>query len=442
LGSIGSIDGVLSKIILLREVRKGEHEPTRERPLTAASTLADQRLALDSFEDRARAFLDSRLPPRPPELITWGAGSEGLAIFHETSGAEEVAEVEAAKAWQAERWDAGFGWLTGPVEHGGGGFPPAIERIYRAVEAEYDVPDMMPLRVGLGTVSPGLVACGSPEQIARYAAPLHAGRSVACQLFSEPDAGSDLANVRSRGMRDGAAWTITGQKVWSSNAHLADIGLLLVRTDPDGPKHASLTMFLLPMDSPGVVVRPLRQLTGGSSFTEVFLDDVIVPDDLRVGAIGKGWSVATTTLAAERTSVGDRSHGLMARALTLLRMLAARGESGPGPLERAALTDAELRLRVARFHQQRMQSVPADRLTGGERVLDKLMLTENMRRMGNTAAHLLGPRILADTGEWGTYAWSRWLLGATGMKIGGGTDEILKSMVAERVLGLPREPRP
>jgi len=404
----------------------------------------DDDVELHAFADDARAFLDRARPRRPAETpaAAWGVGSEGLTVFHETAGAEEVAEVEAAKAWQAERWDAGFGWITGPVEHGGAGGTPEHESVYRRIEDEYDVPDMMPLRIGLGTVSHALSTFGTDEQIGEHAVGLHSGRLVACQLFSEPDAGSDLANVRTRAGRDGSSWLLTGQKVWSSNAHLADIGLALARTDADGPKHASLTMFVVPMATPGVTVRPLRQLTGGASFTEVFLDEVLVPDTLRVGGIGQGWSVTTSTLAAERTAVGDRSHGLMARAMTLLRMLVSEGGAVAGPVERDALAAIEVRLRVARYHQARMQAVPPERATGGERVMDKLMLTTTMRHMGDVASTLLGPRLVADTGEWGTYAWSKWVLGAPGMKIGGGTDEVLKSMVAERVLGLPREPKP
>lgn len=391
---------------------------------------------------RAHAFLADRVPLRSVERTTWGQGDEGLAVFHETSDEAERAEVRAAQAWQAERWAHGFGWITGPVEHGGAGLGPDDEAAYRAVEDLYDVPDTMPLRIGLGTVGHGVLAFGTEEQVREHVVGIMSGRLVACQLFSEPDAGSDLANVRTRAERDGTSWVLTGQKVWSSNAHLADIGLALARTDPDGPKHASLSAFLVPMGAPGVTVRHIRQLTGGASFTEVFLDGVVVPDELRVGEVGHGWTVATGTLAAERRSVGDRSHGLMDRALSLLRMAPEALGLDLDPATRLELADLHVRLRVARYHQQRMQAVPPDRLTGGERVLDKLMLTESMRLLGEVAGRVLGPRLVADTGEWGTYAWSRWLLGAPGMRIGGGTDEVLRTMVAERVLGLPREPRP
>jgi alkylation response protein AidB-like acyl-CoA dehydrogenase len=266
------------------------------------------------------------------------------------------------------------------------------------------------------------------------------GSVVACQLFSEPDAGSDLANVKTRGRRDGDCWRITGQKVWTSNAQFADVGLALVRTDPDAPKHRGLTVFLVPMSEAGVEVRPLRQLTGGASFTEAFLDDVVVDDGRRVGDVGGGWGVAVSTLAAERTSTGDRSHGMTARALGLLRALAQRERRSSDPIVRQTLADLEIRLRVARYHQQRMQAVPPEKWRGPERVFDKLMLSDNLERIGRAAGDLLGPRLSADDGQWGTFAWRSWVLGAPGYRLGGGTDEVLKTMVAERLLGLPKEP--
>ena len=263
---------------------------------------------------------------------------------------------------------------------------------------------------------------------------------LACQLFSEPEAGSDLAGVRTRATRDGDTWVIDGQKVWTSNAHLADVGLCLARTDPEAAKHRGLTMFLVPMSTPGVEVRPLRQMTGGASFTEVFLDGVVLPDRLRVGGEGDGWRVTVSALTAERGSVGHRSHAMTARALALLRALAAREGLGADPVVRQRLADIEVRLRVARYHQLRMLAVPPERLVGPEGAMDKLMVSANLTRLGEAAAALLGPRLVADTGQWGTYAWAALVLGAPGMRLGGGTDEVLKTMLAERLLGLPREP--
>ncbi len=187
-------------------------------------------------------------------------------------------------------------------------------------------------------------------------------------------------------------------------------------------------------------VRPLRQMTGGASFNEVFLDGVRLGDEQRVGAPGEGWRVAIAALTAERGSVGHRSHAQTARALALLRALPAREGLGGDPLVRQRLADLEIHLRVARCHQRRMLTVPPDRLIGPEGAIDKLLLTANQERICQAATALLGPRLLADTGEWGTFAWSSFVLGAPGMRLGGGTDEVLRTMLAERILGLPREP--
>jgi alkylation response protein AidB-like acyl-CoA dehydrogenase len=392
------------------------------------------------FSQEALAFLTAHAERRQPEVLRWGEGEEDLALFHETTGEEEAREVAEAKAWQRTKWDAGFGWLTGPERFGGRGLSAEHDRLYRALEADFAVPDVSPLRVGLSTVSPSLVANGSDDQIREFALPIQQGSIVACQLFSEPDAGSDLANVKTRGRRDGDCWRITGQKVWTSNAQFADVGLALVRTDPEAPKHRGLTVFLVPMSEAGVEVRPLRQLTGGASFTEVFLEDVVVDDSRRVGDVGSGWGVAVSTLAAERTSTGDRSHGMTARAVGLLRALAQRERRSSDPIVRQTLADLEIRLRVARYHQQRMQAVPPEKWRGPERVLDKLMLSDNLERIGRAAGDLLSSRLTADDGQWGTFAWRSWVLGAPGYRLGGGTDEVLKTMVAERLLGLPKEP--
>jgi acyl-CoA dehydrogenase len=394
-----------------------------------------------AFAERALAFLTAHASRRAPAAAQWGRGEEGLALFHETSDAQERAEADAALAWQRERWVAGFGWITGPPEHGGAGLATGFDRLYRLLEAAFDVPDMNPLRIGLGTVSHALVGFGTPAQIAAHAAPLHRGETVACQLFSEPEAGSDLAGVRTRGTFADGRWTITGQKVWTSNATFADLGLALVRTDPDAPKHRGLTMFLVPMDAPGIEVRPLRQMTGGASFTEVFLSGVELDDVLRLGDEGAGWTVATAALAGERKTVGDRSHETNARAVELLRTLAGRTGRNADPLVRDEWARVHGRLRLARFQQQRMQALPEGSLSGAERAMDKILLADNQRRVGELAARLLGPAFAADTGEWGTFNWNRWLMGSMGYRIAGGTEEVLKIMLAERVLGLPREPR-
>jgi alkylation response protein AidB-like acyl-CoA dehydrogenase len=391
-----------------------------------------------TFACEVTHFLSRHASARPPEDVRWGEGPEGLTIFHETSGEEEQREVEEAKRWQAARWRAGFGWICGPTEYGGRGLPVSFDRLYRRLEADYAVADLSPLRIGLSTVGPSLVINGTEEQVRRFAVGIQAGDTVACQLFSEPEAGSDLANVKTRAVRDGDVWILSGQKVWTSNAQFADIGLALARTDPEAPKHSGLTAFLVPMRSTGVEVRPIRQLTGGASFNEVFLDGVQIPDDLRVGGAGDGWRVALSALSAERAATSDRSHAMTSRALRLLVAIARRYGKNDDPLIRQSLAEIHVRLEVARFRQLRAQSSREGSGDGPQRAADKLLLASNMQAIGEAAARLLGPRVAADVGGWGTFAWGSWILGATGYRLGGGTDEVLKTMLAEKVLGLPK----
>jgi alkylation response protein AidB-like acyl-CoA dehydrogenase len=393
------------------------------------------------FATEATSFLNSQLPQRPPSTEGWGVGDERLALFHETSDAEERAEAKAAQQWQRTRWDAGFGWITGPVEFGGRGLSPDYETLYRRIESAFAVPDMSPLRIGIGTVGPAIVGSGTPEQIRRYVMPLYRGETVACQLFSEPAAGSDLAGVRTRGVAVDGGWRLTGQKVWTSNAQFADIGLALVRTDPGAAKHRGLTMFVVDMAARGVEVRPLRQMTGGASFTEVFLDEVSVANDAVVGEVGGGWTVATRALAGERKAVGDRTHEVTDRAIALLGELARRTGRDGDPLVRQQWSRVYAQLRIARFQQQRIQAIPESQLTGAERAIDKLLVSSNLRALGDLAATILGQELVVNTGQWGTFGWTKWIMGGFGYRIAGGTEEILKTMLAERALMLPRESR-
>ena len=393
------------------------------------------------FATEATDFLASHLELRAPSAEGWGLGDERLTLFHETSDAQERAEADAARNWQRTRWEAGFGWIAGPKEHGGRGLPPEYESLYRRIESAFDVPDTSPLRIGIGTVGPAILGNGTAEQVERYVVPIYRGDTVACQLFSEPAAGSDLAGVRTRGIAVEGGWQITGQKVWTSNAQFADIGLALVRTDPNAPKHSGLTMFVVDMSARGIDVRPLRQMTGGASFTEVFLDSVEVPDGAVVGAVGGGWSVATRALAGERKAVGDRTHEVTDRAIALLRELARRTGRDGDPIVRQEWARVYARLRIARFQQQRVQAIPESELTGVERAVDKLLVSSNLRALGDLAATILGQDLVVDTGQWGTFGWTKWIMGAFGYRIAGGTEEILKTMLAERGLMLPRESR-
>ncbi|MCB8913993.1 acyl-CoA dehydrogenase family protein [Rhodococcus rhodochrous] len=392
------------------------------------------------FGTAALAFLRAHAQPKPPLSTTWGVGPEHLELFHETSDDEERAEADAALAWQRTKFEAGFGWIGGPSEHGGGGYPDSYDRLFRILEGRFDVPDPSPIRIGIGTVGPALVLHGTSDIVEQFVRPLYEGKSIACQLFSEPGAGSDLAGVSTTAVPVDGGWQVNGQKVWTSNATFADIGLALVRTDPSAGKHAGLSMLLVDMRSPGVEVRPIQQMTGGASFTEVFLADVHVPAGRMIGEPGAGWSVATATLAGERKAVGDRSHENLTRAVELLRHL-GDAEGFDDARLRRRWAEVAIGVRASRLRQQGLQSVPAEYVAPAERTADKLLTAANLAAIGDLAADLLGPRFSVDTGEWGTFAWNKWRMGALGYRIAGGTEEILKTLVAERVLGLPREPK-
>jgi alkylation response protein AidB-like acyl-CoA dehydrogenase len=232
---------------------------------------------------------------------------------------------------------------------------------------------------------------------------------------------------------------ISGQKVWSSGAQFAGWGELISRTDPGVPKHAGMTAFLIPLDAPGVEIRPIRQMSGGSSFCEVFLTDARIPDDLRLGAVGQGWKVALTTLGFERGGSGNRGvGGSWEQLLALARWLGRTGD----PVVRQQLASVYIHQQVRRMNAARVAAATAaGQPPGPEGSIGKLLWAAGMTEIGQVAASLLGPRLMADTGEWGTFAWNDHVLGAPGYRIAGGSDEIQRNIIAERVLGLPGDVR-
>jgi alkylation response protein AidB-like acyl-CoA dehydrogenase len=252
-------------------------------------------------------------------------------------------------------------------------------------------------------------------------------------------AGSDLASISTRAVRDGDVWRITGQKVWTSGAHFSDVGEIICRTASE-PRHRNLTAFLVDMHAPGVTVRPLRQMTGDAAFNEVFLDDVVVSDSDRLGEEGDGWTVAMTTLAAERTALGHSAFGGVGLLSTdrLAGLVRAQGLDQDVTI-RQQFGETISHLRSARYLNEVIAAqTRAGKPPGAEIGLSKIALSDNFRRLGEFVGEVLGPELVADTGEWGTYAWSSLVLGAPGFRLGGGTDEVLKNTVAQRVLGLPR----
>jgi alkylation response protein AidB-like acyl-CoA dehydrogenase len=397
-------------------------------------------LSEEAFAEEALAFLAAHARPKQEEKADWGEGSDRVNLLAEKSKAEEAADVRAAQEWRRTAFDAGYGWITGPPEYGGRGLPTSFERRYQSLEAGFEVPSQAPFSIGLGMVAPTILAHATPEARDAYLRRLWRGDIIACQLFSEPAAGSDLASLQTRAERDGDEWVINGQKVWTSGAQFSDIGEIICRTDPTVPKHKGLTAFLVDMRAPGVEVRPLRQMTGGASFNEVFFTDVRVPDSHRLGDVNNGWAVALTTLMNERASIG--AGGSVGRVNTerLIGLLRHFGRDRD-PIARQRLADIYIHTKVSSVTSQRaLARVKAGQAPGPELSIAKLSLTLNTRRVCELVSLVLGPKLVADGGEWGTYAWSELVVGFPAMRIAGGSDEIMRNIIGERVLGLPKEP--
>ena len=400
-------------------------------------------ISIDDFKAEAKSFLDQNAEKKPPVTdFKWGEGSDQVAIFDEKERDAEAREAEEAKDWRRKRFDDGFGWITGPDKFGGRDLGGAYDRAYSSVESEYVTPGMGVFTISLGMVAPTILAHGIPEVQDLYLKDLYRGDQVGCQLFSEPGAGSDLASLQMKAERDGDEWLLTGQKVWTSAAHLAEIGEVVCRTNPEAPKHRGLTAFVVDMKAPGVEIRPLRQMTGGASFNEVFFNEVRVPDTHRLGEVNGGWTVALTTLMNERASIGagGGSGGGLLTVARLSQMLEHFGLSDDKVL-RDEIAQIHTNFTVAKWNNQRaLDKIKAGGLPGPELSTAKLALTNNLTDYTNWVARVLGPRITADTGEWGTFAWSTMLTGIPGMRVAGGTDEIMRNIISERVLGLPKDP--
>jgi alkylation response protein AidB-like acyl-CoA dehydrogenase len=400
---------------------------------------------LEDFAAKARGWLQENAAPKPPGVIApWGRGSDDVSVFHDLSQEQEWQLLRDCMAWQQCKYDAGYGAITWPEEHGGAALTDAHELAFKEIEQDFDVPGHHEtFSVTLHLVAPTVRVFGTAAQQRRWIPRFLRTSELCCQLFSEPGAGSDLASVATRAVRDGDGWVISGQKVWSSGARFSHWGEIICRTDPTVPKHAGMTAFVLPMDASGVTMAPIRQMSGGASFNEVFLDEVRVPDSARLGDVGAGWKVALTTLGFERrnsSASGGASTvgGSWEQLLGLARWLGVTDDR----LVRQRLASLYTRHELRRLTSLRFEASQREIASPGpEGSVSKLLWTQWLTEVGDTAAALLGPRIFADSGEWGTFAWSKHLLGAPGYRIAGGSDEIQRNICADRLLRLPPEPR-
>jgi alkylation response protein AidB-like acyl-CoA dehydrogenase len=383
--------------------------------------------ASDDFRAGVRAALEARLKSRDAgdTFTVLGAGSDDL---------------EAGRAYLRALADGGWAVPTWPVEYGGLGATPAQAGIVAQELARFDVPDLYPYLIGLAIAGPTLVAHATPEQCSRWLPAIRTGDDIWCQLFSEPDAGSDLASLATRAERDGDHWRVSGSKVWTSRAHYSQRGLLLARSDPSVPKHAGISAFALDMHAPGVTVSPLRQMNGDTHFSEVHFDDAPVADVDLIDAPGEGWRVARTALTYERGAGAVGGGGWGADLKDRLVDLVRRRGAATDPVVRQRLAATIIQLEVARLTARRARdAAKAGRSPGPEGSGSKLRGSAGLKAAASLALDVLGPDGVAGIdgdGEWETL-----FLTSPSISIRGGTDEIQRNIVGERVLGLPSEPR-
>lgn len=403
----------------------------------------DASTPLDTVATRVREWIHDNVP------ASWrDAAARG--------GAAAIREVRTRAEY--EDWYPTFGYsglvaATWPVEYGGLDVPAATARLIDDQLRPYNLGRLNPL--GLNLAAPALFAHGTDEQRLRFLPPIVRNEEKWCQLFSEPGAGSDLASLATRAERDGDEWVLTGQKVWSTWAHLSDFAVVLARTDPDTPKRKGITYFLLPLDQPGVDVRPLRHITGDIDFNEVFLDGARTPDANRVGGVDDGWRVANATLSGERQMVSgsgsggvDRIGGSGADRLVRAARQRQAGSRGQDPVFRQALMRVYTEERIRDWTNQRVRAgLKAGRPPGPASSIGKVHQGRLNQDIQLLATDLLGPDAMAWASDATSYDEAlpyevRGMLRSRANTIEGGTTEVNKNIVAERVLGLPREPDP
>ncbi len=371
-----------------------------------------------SFATEVRSWLEANVQPPPDtddlaEQVAWGRG------------------------WQRRLAEAGWVGIDWPARYGGRGASPVEVAIFNSEYARSGAAQLVN-RVGINLAGPTLLAHGTTEQCARWLPAITTAEDIWCQLFSEPGAGSDLASLRTRAEQVPGGWLVHGQKVWTSYAQFARYGLCLARSDPGSTGSRGLSLLVVPMESPGIEIRPLVQITGDAEFNEVFLDAVFVPDEHLVGHAGQGWSVASTTLAHERgTNFPFKEEVVHEGRLSRLFAEAARRGTLEDPAVSDGLVDAYVALTVLRTHNWRtLSKLARGGEPGPESSWVKLTWSEMTQQMSEVALAVLGP----EAPLWGP--WPRQWLWSKSASIAGGTSEVQRTIIGERILGLPREPRP
>ncbi len=401
--------------------------------------------AIDVFIAEARQWLDDhaeRLAGHDDAEFVWQKGDFSVAVFHALSDDAEMALLARLSAWTQLKAQRGYHAIAVPEKYGGLGLSQEFAQAFAELEAGYDQPASHETHsVTTRLIAPTIMKLGDEGQRDQFVDRFLRAEELCCQLFSEPGAGSDLAGLACRAERDGDEWVVNGQKVWSSGARFAAWGELIARSDPDVVKHKGLTAFIIPMDLPGIEIRPIKQMSGGSSFNEVFFSDVRVPDSMRLGAVGDGWSVALTTLGFERDHSGASHNGRVGGSWPQVLATARAMGVTADPLIRQELAGAYIQERIETYVNRRLADLHRGAASGAESSLSKLLWTKGMSVYSAVVSRILGAALIADTGAWGTYAWGEHVLGAPGYRIAGGSDEIQRNIIGERVLALPSEPR-
>lgn len=378
-----------------------------------------------AFRDEVRSWLaaNAKYAPQPRP------GSIGMNY-----------DVAEARQWQRRLYDAGFAGITWPVEYGGRGLG-AIHAAILQDELTRVVTTDHPFRPAIGDAGRLIMHHGTPLQQQQHLAPILRGEQIWCHLLSEPNAGSDLASLTTRAERAGDQFVVNGQKVWTSAGHVADFGLLLARTNPDVPKHHGLTYFIVDMRTPGIDVRPLRQMTGDAHFNEVFLDNVVVPATAVLGEVDKGWTVAHASLANEREYVGNRA--ATSRRFEQLAGSARQLGISQSPIIRQRLAAQYIREEILRYQWLKVQTAfSQNRPVFSEMSMMKLALSNSIQAATTLGVELLGPAgAVHGPADAAPASVHHEFVGHLAFKIGGGTDNIQKNAIAERLLGLPREPK-
>jgi alkylation response protein AidB-like acyl-CoA dehydrogenase len=345
--------------------------------------------------------------------------------------------LERARSWQATKYEAGFARITWEPEFGGRNGTTMQQIIFGQEEAKFALPTEAFI-IGLGMIAPTIRAVGTDEQKQRYLTKLLRGDEIWCQLFSEPGAGSDVASLATTATRDGDEWLLNGQKVWTSGAQYSEFGEIICRTAPEAEKHKGITAFIVDMHAPGITIKPLKQMNGGATFNEVFFDDVRVPHDHVLGDVNEGWKVAITTLMNERVAIGSGGGGGGRGSVQDLITLAQRRGAHTDARIRQQLADLYARSRIQRFLSMRaLTAASQGKIPGPEGSIGKLFGARIMTELGALSVRIGGADAVA-----GDTRLAQSLLASPAGHIAGGSDEVMKNIIGERVLGLPGEPRP